>query len=143
MPALATTSGKGLPEASQQQLHFPGSLSREELVRKYREAALYLSSSEMETFGMALQEARAFGLPILALEGGYVSRHISVGENGYLFKNIPGLAEGLTRTLGRSKGFRKNAAKGKGNGRECQEDLGRSGLGVFAAVECFLKRRVR
>jgi glycosyltransferase involved in cell wall biosynthesis len=38
-----------------------------------------VSSSRMETFGMALQEARAAGLPLLAVDAGNVREHVVPG----------------------------------------------------------------
>ena len=58
----------------------------------YRRAAAFVSASSMETFGMALQEARAYGLPILALDGGYVREHFTPGHNGFLFDSVGALA---------------------------------------------------
>ena len=62
-----------MPAKRQAQIHFAGSLSREQVQEKLQTATLYLSTSSMETFGMALQEAKAFGLPILALKAGYTA----------------------------------------------------------------------
>jgi glycosyltransferase involved in cell wall biosynthesis len=45
----------------------------------------------METYGMAIQEANAFGLPILALDTGFVKTHISPGVNGFLYKSMQDL----------------------------------------------------
>ena len=43
----------------------------------YQQANLLVSAAIMETFGMALQEARAHRLPILAVQGGYTAQHIA------------------------------------------------------------------
>jgi glycosyltransferase involved in cell wall biosynthesis len=61
----------------------------------YRRAAGFVSTSKMETFGIALQEARAYGLPILAVDGGYTRHHFTPGENGLLFESVGALAQGL------------------------------------------------
>ncbi|HEX6763881.1 MAG TPA: glycosyltransferase, partial [Polyangiaceae bacterium] len=50
------------------------------------------SASAMETFGMAVHEARAHGLPVLALDGGYVRNAFSDGEDGVLCSSIAELA---------------------------------------------------
>ena len=54
----------------------------------YDQSNLYVSSSEMETFGMAIQDAVMSGMPVLALEGGYAAEHVSPGINGYRCKNV-------------------------------------------------------
>lgn len=61
----------------------------------YERAAAFVSASKMETFGMALQEARAFGLPILALDRGHAREHFTHGVNGVLVQSIPELAQQL------------------------------------------------
>jgi glycosyltransferase involved in cell wall biosynthesis len=61
----------------------------------YRRAYVFVSAAEMETFGMALQEARGHGLPILALDGGYARHHFTHAENGLLFHSIEPLARGF------------------------------------------------
>jgi glycosyltransferase involved in cell wall biosynthesis len=61
----------------------------------YRRAAAFVSASKMETFGMALQEASAHGLPILAVDGGYTRQHFTPGENGLLFESAGALAQQL------------------------------------------------
>ena len=61
----------------------------------YDEAHLLVSASAMETFGMAIHEARAHGLPILALDAGYAREHFAHGENGVLCSSVPELATAL------------------------------------------------
>ena len=39
----------------------------------------------METFGIALQEARHFGLPILTVQGGNSATHVEAGITGEIF----------------------------------------------------------
>ncbi len=40
---------------------------------------------------MSLQEARAFRLPILTLDGGNAASHVRQGANGLVFENIDSL----------------------------------------------------
>jgi glycosyltransferase involved in cell wall biosynthesis len=61
----------------------------------YRRANLFISASRMETFGMALQEARAHGLPILALDAGHARHHFTDGEDGVLCDSLPALVAQL------------------------------------------------
>ena len=61
----------------------------------YARAAAFVSASKMETFGMALQEARVHGLPILAVDGGYTRHHFSADANGLLFQSSDALARGV------------------------------------------------
>ena len=61
----------------------------------YRNAHVFLSAASMETYGMALAEARAHGLPILALDGGHSRHHFTDSEDGRLFDSVRALAAGL------------------------------------------------
>jgi glycosyltransferase involved in cell wall biosynthesis len=66
-----------------------------EMARFYDGAGLLVSAAGMETFGMAIAEARAHGLPILALDRGYVGRHVRNGDSGLLFTELEALADGF------------------------------------------------
>ena len=61
----------------------------------YDEAHLLVSASGMETFGMAIHEARAHGLPIVALDAGHARDHFVHGENGVLCSSATELATTL------------------------------------------------
>ena len=76
-------------------VRYRGSLPPEQMPGQYRSANLFVSASRMETFGMALQEAHAHGLPILALDGGYARHHFTDGRDGLLFFSLEALADGL------------------------------------------------
>ena len=73
--------------------------SYDDMGELYRQASLLVSAASMETYGMALAEARAHGVPILALDGGYVSRQFDDGVNGRLFTAIADLAAELLRLV--------------------------------------------
>lgn len=72
-----------------------GPVPYERINRHYATAHAFISTSRMETFGMALAEARAHGLPILGLDRGHVRSHFTHGENGLLFESIEELADGF------------------------------------------------
>jgi glycosyltransferase involved in cell wall biosynthesis len=71
-----------------------GAVPPDEVAGHYQKAHLFVSSSRMETFGMALQEARSFGLPLFALDAGNVAEHVTAGA-GRLFDSIASLARAL------------------------------------------------
>ena len=71
-----------------------GAVPPDEVGSYYAQAHVLVSPSRMETFGMALQEARSFGVPILAFDAGNVREHVP-GENGRLFASIAGVAAAL------------------------------------------------
>lgn len=72
-----------------------GPLPQEEVQRAFRSANLFISVSAFETFGMALQEAAIYGLPILAIKGGNIENHVEIGVNGYLFDHLEELLSTL------------------------------------------------
>ncbi len=76
-------------------VRFVGTVPYDEMGRVYRGAEVFVSAAAMETFGMALQEARAFGLPILACDAGNARAHVEPGETGMLFDGVSTLAEGF------------------------------------------------
>jgi glycosyltransferase involved in cell wall biosynthesis len=65
-------------------VHYLGTLTPEALQAAYAHSNLLISAAYMDTYGMALQEAAAAGLPILAYAGGNVPNHVDAGRNGEL-----------------------------------------------------------
>lgn len=82
-------------EALRDKVRFVGAVPHDEMGHVYRDAKMFVSAAAMETFGMALQEARAFGLPILACDAGNVHAHVEPGETGMLFDGVSALATGF------------------------------------------------
>jgi glycosyltransferase involved in cell wall biosynthesis len=72
---------------------FLGPLRPAEMKRRYERSSVFISASETETFGMAVREARLFGLPVLALDARYVRDHFPPDHSGTLFRSIPALAK--------------------------------------------------
>jgi glycosyltransferase involved in cell wall biosynthesis len=63
---------------------FAGHVPRDELPALYRRADVYVMPSRSETWGMAMQEAAAVGLPLIATEApGAAHDLIEDGVNGY------------------------------------------------------------
>jgi glycosyltransferase involved in cell wall biosynthesis len=58
---------------------------------------LFLSASLMESYGMALAEARTLGLPIIAHRGGHVSSLVDPDAGGEVVDSVAQLAESLLR----------------------------------------------
>ncbi|MFK7979421.1 MAG: glycosyltransferase family 4 protein [Saprospiraceae bacterium] len=86
-------------EALRQIVHYQGQLSSAQLHSYYQASNLFISTAFMETYGMALQEARAFHLPILGIDGGNVKHHIIEGKTGYLFNDANALINQLERIV--------------------------------------------
>ncbi|MEM7201414.1 MAG: glycosyltransferase family 4 protein [Planctomycetota bacterium] len=78
---------------------FVGAVSPEAMSTYYQRAALLVSASAMETFGMALQEARAHGLPILVRAGGHAAAHVEPGVTGLVCDRLDELADAFVQQL--------------------------------------------
>ncbi len=96
---------------------FTGLLTGEDLAAAYASADLFVFPSTTETLGMAMIEALASGVPVIAARSGAIHEVVSEGENGLLYE--PGsdeeLAAAVRRLLGddalrRSFGLRARAA---------------------------------
>jgi glycosyltransferase involved in cell wall biosynthesis len=100
-PAYAETVGRVITRtpALAERVRWHSTTSYEEMSGHYQQASVLISAASMETFGMALAEARAYGVPILALDGGYVSRQFTSGVNGRLFTSIAALVEEFLRLV--------------------------------------------
>ena len=116
-------------------VRFLGEIPHPEMAATYAGASLLVSSSGMETFGIALQEARALGLPILALDRGNAREHVVHGVNGLLAPSLEALARAfleLVRAPERWQGLLDGAA-----------GVPRAGDGWDAVVARFLAELAR
>ena len=91
----------------QKMVNFTGPVPHHEMHTYYAASNLYISPSAMETYGMALQEATAFGLPILARQGGFAQHHVEQGKNGYTFSSADALTDYLLHLLDAPEDFMK------------------------------------
>jgi glycosyltransferase involved in cell wall biosynthesis len=94
-PAYAGACRRAITPRLAGMVHVRGEVAYEDMGAWYGAASALVSASQMESFGMALQEARAWGLPILACDAGNVRNQFTPGENGYLHATIPDLADGF------------------------------------------------
>ena len=82
---------------------FDGELAPREVRTRLHESNLFVSASLTESYGMALAEARAAGVPIVAREGGNVSAHVEPESGGELAPDDQGVARAcvaLSRNAG-------------------------------------------
>jgi glycosyltransferase involved in cell wall biosynthesis len=69
----------------EEQCHFPGFVTAQgDLPGLYRAASLFVTASEIETFGLVVLEAMASGLPIVAPRATCLHELVDDGQNGYL-----------------------------------------------------------
>jgi glycosyltransferase involved in cell wall biosynthesis len=83
------------------QVSFLGTISRRELVQRYRAASLFCLPSRQEGFGIVFLEAMASGLPIVGARAAAVPETVAEGEVGLLADpdDPVELAEALRRLL--------------------------------------------
>ena len=72
-----------------------GELSRDEIRELYRSADGYVAPSHQESFGIAALEARAAGLPVVAMRSGGVGEFVGHGTEGLLCEDDDDLAGAL------------------------------------------------
>lgn len=72
-----------------------GECSREAIRELYRHADAFVAPSHQESFGLAALEARAAGLPVVAMSSGGVGEFVEHGVEGFLCRDD----EELTRAL--------------------------------------------
>jgi glycosyltransferase involved in cell wall biosynthesis len=65
--------------------HFPGFVATDgDLPGLYRAASLFVTASEIETFGLVVLEAMASGLPVVGPQATCLPELVKEGQNGYL-----------------------------------------------------------
>jgi glycosyltransferase involved in cell wall biosynthesis len=74
---------------------FLGSVDPDDLLERLAHASVLVSASRMESYGMALAEARALGTPILALPGGNIAYHVAAESGGQLAHSPRELAQAV------------------------------------------------
>jgi glycosyltransferase involved in cell wall biosynthesis len=77
-----------------------GRRSREEIRDLYAVSDVYVSPAYEESFGIAALEARAAGLPVVAMRSGGVGEFVEDGVEGLLCPDDAGMAEALVRLCG-------------------------------------------
>ena len=80
-----------------EQVEFRGQLDRVALRRLYGEAHVFVLPSELESFGLAALEARAAGLPVIAMLAGGARDFIAQGIDGLLVRDERELANAMAR----------------------------------------------
>ena len=80
--ALAAASMPLVAYAAGEAVHIEPPLPYARMREVYETSHLLISAASVETFGMAIYEARAHGLPIVAIDGGYVRHHFTHGDDG-------------------------------------------------------------
>jgi glycosyltransferase involved in cell wall biosynthesis len=106
IPLTATIVGEG-PQRRRMEGHLrsmdmawvslPGRVDREDLRRLHHGADAYLTAAHLEAFGIAALEARAAGVPVLAVRGTGADDFVTDGVDGLLADSDDMLARQLAR----------------------------------------------
>lgn len=91
----------------QELVKYIGPLPHAKVKQHFEESNLYISSAFMETFGIAMQEAVAYRIPLLAFDGGSANHHIEEFENGYLFDSNEELVSSLEELCFQKEEFKR------------------------------------
>jgi glycosyltransferase involved in cell wall biosynthesis len=78
-----------------------GALAHEAALDRLARASVLVSASRIESYGMALSEARAAGVPIIARDAGHAAAHVSADAGGTLCPDARTIARELL-TLART-----------------------------------------
>ncbi|HEX9619528.1 MAG TPA: glycosyltransferase [Polyangiaceae bacterium] len=78
-------------------VQFAGVVPPAAVAERLQASNLFVSASAMESYGMALAEARRTGLPIVACAGGNVVEHVTAEAGGELVRDVPALARACLR----------------------------------------------
>lgn len=78
-----------------ERIHLLGALAHQPALAQLARSDVLVSASRMESYGMALAEARAAGVPIVGLGGGNAPAHIEAGAGGALASDSEQLAAEL------------------------------------------------
>lgn len=91
-----------------------GAMSHEATLAQYQKHHLLVSASHMETFGMAIQEGRSLGMPLLVLNGGHSSSHVNA-YNGKLCSNTFELARDFLKLSRNNSSLQKLISTAQGD----------------------------
>jgi glycosyltransferase involved in cell wall biosynthesis len=72
-----------------------GAMSAQQIKEQYADADLYVSPSNLESFGIAALEARSAGLPVIAFEQTGTADFISHGREGWLVASDQEMVEAI------------------------------------------------
>jgi len=123
--------------AADKNVRFLGPLGHADMLTELQASDVFISASRMETFGMALAEARALGLPIVARFAGNTAAHVDPAAGGKLVETDAALAaECIKLATDRAElERRQKAAASRRPAARSWADAAREFLGAFSDSE--------
>jgi glycosyltransferase involved in cell wall biosynthesis len=135
-----------IAEQSIPDVFFAGFLNRLEISRAYAAADIFvLPSSSNETWGMVVNEAMNFGLPVIVSDKvGCSPDLVQAGDNGYIFdhRSTQELADALAMLVSDQRRRRRYGRQSLERIRRWSPDLAAAGL-VSAAIAALDEHRSR
>ncbi|MDX6288669.1 MAG: glycogen synthase [Blastocatellia bacterium] len=110
MPRSPETYGLELNKKSENGVRWVGPQDQLELIDLYKRAALFFMPSYYESFGISVVEAMAFGLPVVASDGGALSELFSNNGCGSLVpsRDPKAFADAIIHLIAANKTNREN-----------------------------------
>lgn len=107
---------------------FPGRVAVDQVTTFLRRADLYVSPTSIETFGTAVVEAAAHGLPVVTTRVGFPAELVVEGQAGYVVeaRDLAALTEAIARIA-------RLPDQGRAMGRAMRRRVEELGMGL---VEC-------
>lgn len=95
-------------------LEVPGAVSQEDLVGYFRSADAFLFASHWEGYGIAIEEAMCFALPVIAYHAGAVPELVEDGVTGWLAPagDVASLAGAVTECMEDSQERQRRGRRG-------------------------------
>lgn len=109
-------------------------LPKEELIKKYREADIFVMPSHTESFGLVYVEAMSQGLPVIYTKGQGFDGQFPEGKVGYAVddRNASGIAAAIKEAAERYEELSNHAVEG--SKRFQWDDICRNYAGIYSAV---------
>jgi D-inositol-3-phosphate glycosyltransferase len=110
MPQSPETYGLKVNQNSADGVRWVGPQDQAELIEWYKRSALFVMPSHYESFGISVVEAMAFGLPVVASDGGALSELISNNGCGSLVpsRDPKAFADAIIHLIAANKTNREN-----------------------------------
>ncbi|MGI6098017.1 MAG: glycosyltransferase family 4 protein [Dethiobacteria bacterium] len=119
---------------------FTGNLKYEDVVNCYFEADVFTFPSQSETQGLVIGEAKAAGLPVVAIRALGVAEMVKDGEDGILTSNsVKEFSEAVLRLLSDHELYRKMQDKLRQNAEEISSRA--CALQLLASYEELLQKK--
>jgi glycosyltransferase involved in cell wall biosynthesis len=105
-------------------LNLSGAVSQQELMEFFRGADAFLFPSHWEGYGIAIEEAMCFALPVIAYDAGAVPELVENGATGWLapLRDVDSLARSIAHCIDDSSERQRRGARGLAKATQTTEE---------------------